>query len=57
MMELEKMHALTTENFCNLGAYHIIEILLILHSAHVVSQNQDKLIFYINHYLNYDQFN
>ena len=57
MIKLEKMRASTAENLCNLGAYRIIEISSVLRSAHVVSRDQDKFVFYVNNYINWDQFN
>ena len=57
MIKLEKMHASTADNPCNLGAYQIIEISLVLQSAHVVSRDQAKVMFYINNYINCDHFN
>ena len=51
MIDLEKMHALTVENPQNLGAYRIIEILLLLRSAHMVPRDQDKFVFYVNNYI------
>lgn len=57
MIELEKMRAWTVENPRNLGAYRIIEISSVLRSAHVVPRNQDKVMFYVNNYIDWDQFN
>ncbi len=57
MIELEKMRALIAENPHNLGAHRIIEISLILRSAHVVPRDQDKGVFYVNNYIDWDQFN
>ena len=57
MMELEKMRTSTTENPRNLGAHRIIEISLVLRSAHVVPKDQDKFVFYVNNYIDWDQFN
>ena len=51
MIELEKICVLITKNFRNLGACRIIEIFLILHSAHVVPRDQDKVVFYVNNYI------
>ncbi len=48
MIELEKMHALITENPYNLDTYWIIEISLVLRSTYVVLRDQDKVVFYIN---------
>ena len=39
MIELKKIRAWTKENLCNLGAHPIIEILSVLHSAHLVLSN------------------
>ncbi len=57
MIKLEKMRVSITENSHNLGAYWIIEISSILRSAHVVPRDQDNLVFYINNYIEWDQFN
>ena len=57
MVELEKMHTLIAKNPHNLGARWIIEISLVLRSAHVVPRDQDKVVFYVNDYSNWDQFN
>ena len=51
------MRASTTENPRNLGAHWIIEILLVLYNTHVVPRDQDKFLFYINNYIDWDQFN
>ena len=57
MIEFEKMRASTVENPCNLNAHQIIEISLVLCNVHVVSRDQDKFVFYINNYIDWDQFN
>ena len=57
MVELEKWHASIEENPRNLGARHIIEVSLILRNAHVVPRNQDRVVFYVNNYIDWDQFN
>ncbi len=57
MIELEKMCALIAENPRNLGAHRIIEISSVLCSAHVVSRDQDKFVFYVNNYIDWNQFN
>ena len=57
MVELEKMQTSTIKNLCNLGAYWIIKISSILRSAYVVLKDQDKFIFYVNNYIDWDQFN
>ena len=57
MIELKKMHALIVKNLHNLDACQIIEIFLVLHSTHVVPKDQDKIVFYINNYIDWDQFN
>ncbi len=57
MIELEKRRALITENPRNLGANKIIEISSVLCSAHVVPRDKDKFVFYVNNYIDWDQFN
>ena len=55
MIEFEKMRALTVENSRNLGTYRIIEISSVLYSAHMVPKDQNKFVFYVNHYIDWDQ--
>ncbi len=57
MIELEKICTLITENLRNLDAHWIIEISLVLRSTHVVPRNYDKIVFYVNNYIDWDQFN
>ena len=52
MVELEKMHALIAKNFHNFDTYWIIKIFLVLRSVYMVFRDQDKVIFYINNYIN-----
>ena len=51
------MYALTAENSRNLGAHWIIEISPVLRSTYVVPRNQDKFMFYVNNYIDWNQFN
>ena len=51
------MRVLIVENPHNLGVYQIIKISLILYSAHVIPKDQDKIVFYVNNYIDWDQFN
>lgn len=57
MIELKKMRILTVENLYNLSAYQIINIFVVLRSTHVVPKDQNEFVFYINNYINWDQFN
>ena len=57
MIKLEKMRALTVENLRNLSAHRIIEISSVLRRAHVIPRDQDKFVFYVNNYSDWDQFN
>ncbi len=57
MIELEKICISIAENPRNLGIYRIIKISLVLCSAYVVSRDQDKVMFYVNNYIDWDQFN
>ncbi len=57
MIELKKMRAFIVESPRNLGAHWIIEISSILHIAHMVPRDQDKVMFYVNNFIDWDQFN
>ena len=54
MIELKKICTSTIENFRNLCAHQIIEIWLVLHIAHVAFKDQDKFVFYVNNYIDWD---
>ena len=56
MVELETIHVSTAKHFRNLGAYCIVKISSILRSIHIVLKNSEKIEFYINNYINWDQF-
>ena len=57
MIKLEKMHISTIENPHNFGTYWMIEISLVLCSVHMVPRDQNKFMFYVNNYINYNHFN
>ena len=57
IVELDKWHASTAENSRNLGARCIIEVFSVLRSAHVIRRDQDRVVFYVNNYIDWDQFN
>ena len=57
IIELEKRRISIAKNFCNLGAYRIIQTSSVLYNAHVVLKDQNKFGFYINNYIYWDQFN
>lgn len=57
MIEYKKICALIKKNPRNLGTHQMIEISLVLHSAHIVPRYEDKFVFYINDYIDEDQFN
>lgn len=57
IVELEKWCTSTAENPCNLDAHRIVKISLILRSAYVVPRDQERIVFYVNNYVNWDQFN
>ena len=54
MIELKKMRALTIKNPYNLGVYRIIEISSILRSAYMAPRDQDKFMFYVNNFIDWD---
>ena len=57
MIELERIRALTIENPRNLGTHWMVEISSVLHSAYLLPRNQDRFVFYVNNYINWDEFN
>ena len=57
MVELEKWYASITKNSYNLGTHCIVEISSILRSAYVILKDQERIVFYINNYINWDHFN
>lgn len=54
MIELEKMRVSTVKNLCNLGVNQVIEKSSVLRCVNVVPKDQDKFIFYINNYIDWD---
>ena len=56
MAELEK-YPTRAENSLNLGAHRSYKIPSILRSAHVVPRDNDGNVFYVNNYIDWDQFN
>ena len=57
MVEFEKWRASIAKNCRNLSAYQILEISLILRNAHVISRDQERIVFYVNNHIDWDQFN
>ncbi len=57
IVELKKMYISIAKYSYNLGAYCIINISSILRTTYIFSRNQKKIVFYINKYTDWDQFN
>ncbi len=57
IVELEKMRTSMAKHPRNLGAHCIAEISLILRSVHVVPRDQERIVFYVNNYIDWNQFN
>lgn len=57
IIELVKIRFLTAKNSYNLCAYWIIDISLLLYNTHVIPKNQDKFVFYVNNYIDWNLFN
>ena len=57
MVELEKWFTSMAKNLYNFSAYCIVEISSILRSAYVIPRDQEKITFYVNNYMNWNQFN
>ena len=54
MVKFEIIRALIAKNLHNLEAHQIIEIFSILYSAYMVPRDQNKIVFYVNNYINWD---
>ena len=54
IIEFKKMRASITKNPRNFGACRIIKIFLVLRSTYVISRDQDKVVFYVHNYIDWD---
>ena len=57
MVELEKYPILKAENPLNLGGQQFYKISEVLQITHVVLRDTEDNIFYLNNYIDWDQFN
>ena len=57
IVELKKMYASIAKYLYNFGAHYIVEISSILCSIYVVPKDQEKIVFNVNNYINWNQFN
>ena len=57
IIKFEKIYALTTKNLCNFNVYQMIKISLVLCNTYIVSRHQNKFMFYIYYYINWDLLN
>ena len=57
MIEFKKIYTSNAENLYNLSIHWIIEMLLVLYNAHIILRDQNKFVFYVNNYIDWDQFN
>ena len=57
MIKFEKLYVLTAKNFPHFNVHQIMKIFLILYSIYEVLMDQIKFVFYINYFINYNQFN
>lgn len=51
MVEFKNWRTLIAQKPYILGTYYIIKIFFVLHSANIVSKDQEKTVFYINNYI------
>lgn len=56
MIEFEKMRASTAKNPHYFDTYWIIELLFILYNIYIIFRNQNEFKFYVNNYINQNQF-
>ena len=57
MVELEKYPISRVENPLNLGSQRFYKISKVLRSAHVMPRDTEGNTFYLNNYIDWDQFN
>ena len=54
IVEFKKWHTSTVENPSNLGVYRIIKVSLVLRSAYIIPIDQDRIVIYVNNYMDWD---
>ena len=52
IIKFKKLNTLITKNPHNFGIHSMIKILLVIYNNHIISKNQDKIVFYVNNYIN-----
>lgn len=52
MIEFEKRYTLIANNLRNLDIYQIIKIFSVLQNIYIMPRNKNKVVFYINNYIN-----
>lgn len=57
IVKFEKWCISTAKNLRNLGTHRIVEKSSILRGARVVLRDQEKIMFFANNYIDWDQFN
>ena len=57
MIELEKYLILRAKNSLNLGGQQFYKISKVLQSTHTVPKDTEDNTFYLNNYIDWDQFN
>lgn len=57
IIELKKINTLIIQNSCNFGAYLSIEIFMVFCITHIIFRNKNKVMFYVNNFINQNQFN
>lgn len=56
IIEFEKMYTLIAKNPYNLIAHQIIEISSFLYTFHMILWHQNRVVFYVNNYIDWNQF-
>lgn len=57
IIESKNQHTSTAENPLNFSVYYIVKISSILCSTYIILKNQKKIKFYVNNYIDQNQFN
>ena len=54
MIELKEIYTLIAKNLYNLSTYQIIKISINFCNLQIIYRDKDKVIFYINNYINWN---
>lgn len=57
IVKLERCHKSKIQNFYLFCTYPITKLFLVLHNVYVILKGQQKIVFYFNNYIDWNQLN